>query len=1217
MIFSLRDYLFWIKKKRRSGYGLKIWGWFILLGILGITGLFILGFSSLSFAQNQKVGLSILYFYNQSGQEDWNWLSKGLTDMLINDLSQIDSLSCSPRQQIEDYYGKFSLTPSKQEMNQSLLKEAVEELETEIIFFGHYSFSSSGQLILSLKKYERTGGEIITFRDIKVENQEIFSLKERVAMQILQDLGIEISPEVLQLIKSIPTSSREALINYYKSLEFRDRAIIEYQGVDFPSKPLWAKAIEYGEKAVVYDPQYKDAYYLLTEIYKRTRWTIREAESLKKFIALIEDNQQESKRVYEQAAQAYFRLGYSFYANQQIDQAVEYFRHATEYNPRLLEAHVYLAQIYYEQGEMGLALEEVEKVLAIDPQNKDIAWFAKKAEQSSKYGRAAYENYEMGYLAYKEANYTKALGYFQKAILHNPDYKEPRYYLALCYYHLRDYDSSIIQWEEVIRIDPFDNSAKLYLNKALEEKRYGRETLEHFNSGYDYYIKGEYEQAVLEFNKSLSFNPYYERARQFLARAYYQLNKMEKYREEIGKITEFKRGEEEEKAEDHYKLGYEFYYLKDYEVAVEELKKALQINNNHYAARFLLGECYFQRKDYSSAQGEYEKVINSIEKNEYIDDALLGSGWCFYLNEEYPQAIERFSRLINNFPESNLVPQATYKLCQSYWKNKDYSRTVDTGNQFLEKFGQEEIPEKEEIYFLIGQAYLALEQFQQAVDILSSLSSGYPDFALIKEVRYLESVGLFNLKRYPEAITKLEDLLKSKMEDKLKSEVNYLLARCYMESGEFQQAVKILEDLKKSSPLEDSLREKIVFDLGLAYSRRGDNEKSIIEFQEFLEKFSSSPLAGSVHFQLGQALSHLKKYDLAVEELKKVDTPEALYLAGKVAREMNNQELEISILKEIKDRFPESEYSQEAYFKIGNYYYQQKNYREAIKELSKLIDSFPASPFLGESYYWIGWSYFRLNEFQKAGDHFKKVEEGKVSKEFFQRALFMIAESLYHLKDFAGAREGYKKFIHQYPEAELSINAQYALAWSYLEEKDYLSSLEEFKRLINLYPHCEFAEEAQFRIAKGYFLTENKEEAKAELKRFIQARTNSIYRAEALYLLGQIYLAEEKWMDSIVELERLVREYPGDKYYPDALYGLGFSYFKKEEYNKAIELGEKYLKDYADLEFADDFLYLKAICWEKVENKEKAIKDYQDLIANYPQSIYGEKAKERIEVLKK
>jgi len=154
--------------------------------------------------------------------------------------------------------------------------------------------------------------------------------------------------------------------------------------------------------------------------------------------------------------------------------------------------------------------------------------------------------------------------------LANSDFKEPHYYLALSYYKIGDLDNSISQWEEVIKLDSFDNTAKHFLNNCLEEKKYGRETLKYFNTGYDYYLKGEYDKAIEEFNRSLDYNPEFEEARQFLSRSYYQLNQMDEYREEREKATQLKTGGVEEKAEEHYKLGYEFYSLKDYIVAIED-----------------------------------------------------------------------------------------------------------------------------------------------------------------------------------------------------------------------------------------------------------------------------------------------------------------------------------------------------------------------------------------------------------------------------------------------------------------------------------------------------------------------------------------------------------------------------------------------------------------------------------------------------------------------
>ncbi len=1178
--------------------------------------LIIINFSfTISSAQAPELKISILYFNNNTELTDWDWLSKGLTDMLIDDLCQFESITCPSRQDIEDLYLKHSLPTARTEMDKSLLIKINEDLNTEVIFFGNYFFSSSSELNLSLKKYEVTTGELITFQDIKVGKTDIFRLKESIVLLILEELGIELSSDDKALIKEAPTSSVEALINYYKCIDSRDKAIIEYQGADYPSKKLWAEAIKYGERAVVLDLKYAEAYYLLAEIYHKTRWTIREVESLNKFIQLIEDNQLESKRIYEKVSQAYFRLGYSFYSKKEFEQAIEYFNSSIKYNPDLLEAHLYLVRVYYDRGEMGLSLDECEEVLRINPRNKEISWFIKKNEQAQKYGREAYENYEKGYLAYKKGNFEEAIDYFKISILSNPEFKEPHYYIALSYYNLGDFDNSVSQWEEVIRIDPFDNSAKHFLNKSLEEKEYGRETLRHFNAGYDYYIKGEYDKAIEEFNKSLSCNPKFEKARKYLSRSYYQLDQMDKYREEREKATELKASDEEERAEEHYKLGYEFYSLNDFKVAIDELKKALNLKSDYPGARFLLGECYFQQKEYQLAQIEYDRVVTDSAKNEYTDDALLGSGWSYYLLGEYERAAERFLKLIEEFPQSNLALQANYKLGKSYFKGKDYPEVIKVYKGFIEKYPQFQEPEIKEIYFLLGQAYLWSEQYKEAEETFSGLSSLYPEFELIKEAEYFRSLSLFRQEKYQEAIIKLEELM-VEGEDKTKNETYYLLARCWLNLEEYDKAIEKLEDLKQFK-VENSLLEKVIFDLGLAYSRQGDKEKAVLEFQEFVEKYPQTELIKSAHFELGKNLYSLKKYKLAISELKEISTAEALYLRGKAAEELGDQEGEISAFEELREKFPQSEYSQEAYFKLGNYYYSQKRYKETIEEFKKISQIFPHSSLISETYYWMGWSYFKLTEYQKASECFKKVREDDINLKLAQRAIFMAAESLYNLEDYQKAREEYRDFIGKYPKAELSVNAQYAIAWTFLENKEYEPSIQEFKKLISIYPESKFVEEAQFRIGKGYFLLGNKDEAKTELEKFIDGYAKSNFRAEVLYSLSQMYLEEEKWMDSIIELEKLVREYPDTKYLPDVLYGLCLSYFKKDEYNKAIEAGEKYLKDYFELQFGDDILYIKAICWEKLENQEKAITDYQILISKFPQSPYIEKAKERLEVLQK
>jgi len=616
------------------------------------------------------------------------------------------------------------------------------------------------------------------------------------------------------------------------------------------------------------------------------------------------------------------------------------------------------------------------------------------------------------------------------------------------------------------------------------------------------------------------------------------------------------------------------------------------------------------------AQVEYERVVNDSEINEYTDDALLGSGWCYYLLEEYKEAAKRFLKLLNDFPDSDLALQASHKLGKSYFQGNNYTDTIKVYREFLEKYIEYKGKEAEEVYYLLGQAYFWSGKYKEAEEAFNNLLVIFPGFELASEVKYYNSLSLFKENKYEEAIVQLKGLIsETEIEDQRKEEAQYLLARCWLNLQKYSAAIENLENLKQFE-LEDSLLEKVNFDLGLSYSRQGDKEKAILEFQEFIEKYPQSELINSAHFELGKNLYDLKKYELALSELQKASTDEALYLRGKASQELRDQEGEIAAFEELREKYPESVFSQEAYFRLGNYYYNQKRDKEAIEEFNKIIQFFPQSPLLSESYYWLGWSYFKLNDYKKAGEYFNQVEEDEENLDLGQRAKFMAAESWYNLKDYQKAREAYEKYIKMYPEGDFSANAQYAIAWTYLENKEYKSSVEEFKKIISLYPDSQFTEEAQFRVGKNHYLSGDNNMAKAELEKFINAYMNSSFRAEALYLLSQIYLQEEDWIVSIINLDRLVREYPDSPYLSEALYGLCLSYFKKDEYEKTIEVGEKYLKDYSNLEYADDILYIKAICWEKLENKEKAISDYQNLSSKYPQSPYVEKTQERLEVLK-
>lgn len=1187
----------------------------LIILLLVLSSFFYISQPIFALDEQSAMKMSISFFANKTGNLEWDWLSTGLTDRLINHFIDYDALKIVSKEELVEFYEQMGMLPEQEEMSKNHLALFYEKSGSDVIFFGQFFMSSAEKISLSLKKYEAATGQITAFRDFSVDIENVLNFENILYDFIKTEINLEFSEMGNMESVQLPTDSIEALEYYYRSMDYRDQAINEYNGADFPSKELWAKSIEFGEKAVAEDPQFADAYFLLAEIYNRTKWTIREADSLNRFIELVEMQKLESHAIYEKASQAYFRLGYSFYAKKDYSTAIDYFNSSIKYNSNLLEPHLYLAQLYYDIGEMDLSIRESEIVLRIDPQNKDIAWLLKKSEQSQKYGQDSYESYEKGYLAYKEGNYSEAIKNLEESIAYNPEFKDSHYYLAMVYYQLADFDRAIEQWNETIKLDPFDNSVRHFLNRSLEEKKFGRETLKYFNAGYDFYLNGEYEKAIESFNRSLEMNSEFEKARKFLSRSYYQLNQMDKYREERVKVSDSVYNSEEERAEEFYKLGYEFYTLNNFEVAIEELKKALEIIPDYPAARFLLAEIYFKREDYSSARFEYNRIINDLEVNEYTDAALYGSGWSNYLLEEYSLAAERFSQLIAGFAESNFLIQAKYKLGQTYFRNNEYAQVIKVYSDFISAYPKYQDREIREIYYLLGQAYLWNKDYTESEGIFKEIIRLFPDFEMINEVKYYLGLSLFRQEKYEAAIGPLNDLvLSGDISAKQRYDSQYLLARCYLNSGNVIESVKKLELLTREIE-DDDLLEKINFDLGLAYSMQGDIERAVLQFQSFIENFKSSGLIQSARYELAKNLFDLKKYQLVILELEGMDSEESLYLMGKSAEELGDREKEVFAYTELRKKFPESEYAQEAYFKLGIEYYNKAMYEKAISEFAQIVQIYPDSPFMMESYYWIGWSYYKLLNYTAAIQNFNSINFEQIEPELAQQAQFMIAESYYNNNDFSLAREQYKKYIQKYPQSSWSDNAQHAIAWTYLESEETQSSIFEFKKLIDTYPESEYFEEAEFRVAKGNLLLDDNGDTETSIKIFIDKYPGSSYLPESYYLLTQYYLLQERWMDYIILAERSTREISDSPFLPEILYGLCVSYFKKNEYKRSLDVSETYLKNYPKSDFSDDIVYISGICWEQLDNPENAINSYQKLLEAYPESTYGQKAQERLDIL--
>ena len=1141
---------------------------------------------------NQK--FAVYHFRNLTGEDEWQWLERGFSDMLNHAFSQSDKINYITTEEIEKLTNIEFYETLAEEKDISLFRSLNDVLKVDLIFTGYFSLEKKGLLRFNLIMFQAQLDQFFEFREMTVMAEDLFYFKEDIARTILEEAGVYVDEELAFNLKKNISTSLTALKNYYQSIEFKNQAIAEYQGADYPSKPLWSKAIDFGEKAIEKDPSFADAYYLLSQIYERTKWTFREIASLEKYLETTRGNN-DIKVSYHRLSDALYRLAYSKYAQEDIASTIDNLEDSVLYQQDNIKARILLMQAYYDTGQVSKALEQAEQIEKIEPENKEVEWVFRQYQQAKIYGKEAYELYVTGYNAYSSKKYFDSIKLLTQSISLSKDFKEAYYFLGLSYYQVGDLDSSIKYLEEAVRLDPFNTNARIYLNKANEEKEFGREVVWIFNQGYQNYIAGDYEAALLKFKESAQKNPNYEKTRIYLMRTYYHLDQMDEYLAEREKFGgDFDIDWEKE----YYQLAYNFYSLGDYEAALERLRDVLEDSPDFLEARFLIAETLYQLKNYAEANQHYQFIVDSYVDSEYYENALLGNGWCSYLLGDYSNAEISLELLVKNYPRSPLHQEGIYKLGMVYFKQKEYAQAIKLYENLITidplQFDQYEIK------FILGQSYFWEGIYDKAKAYFTDIKNNRPDFELLDETMYYHSFVLFKEGNYPEARTNLEELVQK--DSLVKDESLYLLARVFLEQKEYDKAIDINSALAEK--VDDSnMLVNILFDLGLAYSKKGEDEEAISYYEEMLNQPLDGELSKIVSLELARSYYQLSRYQDVLIILEDSDSKEALELKIDAANKMSNEEGIITLYEEVSSRYPQDPLAREGYFVLAKSKYEKGEFQEAINIFQEIEDMAITDKMRQEINYWKGLSFYRLGDYSQAEDYFYRVDQVG-GDEIAIRALYMLGETCYKQEKYSEAIKHYQEFLKNYHYHSLADHVQYSECWSYLNLGDHSMAIDLFNKFIKDYPESQFVEESNFLIGKIHFLAKKNDEARVKLQYFIQSFAKSIFVEEALYILAQINLGEEQWIDSILNFEKLIDHAPSSQYLPGALYGLSLSYFKKGEYEKSLRAGDRYLSEYPSGTLVCDILYITAICEEELGYQERAKEKYEMILQKCPETTY-------------
>ena len=327
----------------------KIPVWILsLLPVIVIVITIILIFKPWSFRPNPEKSIAVLPFINDSSDSSNVYIINGLMESTLNKLQGIDGLRVISRTSAEKYRDHSKTIP-----------EIAKELNVEYIVEG------SGQKIgdeisLVIQLIEAKSDNHLWSQQFQRKATDIFELQNEIALKIVQEVQVIVTPDEQERLEKIPTENLEAYDEFLK-------------GIDLLNKPDQTKenvykSISFFRKAIKLDTEFARAYaatalaYYLVEDNKVEK---EYADSINYFAdkALFYDSN---------LPQSLIAKALYYISHYEPEQAVPYLNKALEINPNYDLVYVFLVDLYSRHiPNTEKYLEYALRGLRVDPTSYD------------------------------------------------------------------------------------------------------------------------------------------------------------------------------------------------------------------------------------------------------------------------------------------------------------------------------------------------------------------------------------------------------------------------------------------------------------------------------------------------------------------------------------------------------------------------------------------------------------------------------------------------------------------------------------------------------------------------------------------------------------------------------------------------------------------------------------------------------------------------------
>ena len=340
--------------------------------------------------------VAVLPFANDSGDPDAEYLSDGITETLINNLSQISNLRVVARSTVFRYEGK-NIDPQK----------AGSDLHVRAVVSGRL-LQRGSTLIVRAELMDVATGAQLWGGQYNRKPEDVFALQDDLSREISEKLRLQLTGKEKQRLTKRYTEDAEAYRLYLKGRYHWNKRAPD--GVQ--------KAVDYFQQAIEKDPAYSLAYAGLADTYAYLSFfcVIPSRQAMPKAKAAAA----KALEIDHDLAEAHVSLGYvSFTYDWDWLAAGEHFEQALALNPAYSRAHTFYAFYLSSLGRSEEALAVAKRALDLDPASPAVShslavqlYLARKFDRASKQAHDTLEmdaNFAVSYAVLGEAYLSKGM----------------------------------------------------------------------------------------------------------------------------------------------------------------------------------------------------------------------------------------------------------------------------------------------------------------------------------------------------------------------------------------------------------------------------------------------------------------------------------------------------------------------------------------------------------------------------------------------------------------------------------------------------------------------------------------------------------------------------------------------------------------------------------------------------------------------------------------